>query len=208
MKTKVLYFLFLLNTFFVNAQNDNSQKKLRTWNYEDLKICREKTGKQTDITQYLLSDDKEYYYTYDKILLQEVATKWVKKDADRNCLSADPNDCLVWCLIEVPAVYSNGEKITVSAKEVTIEGHRKYLYEMVETICLENITEEMFDVLVERLIRRGYIPKINKNESQADYAIFCREELFDALGKYQKSKHLAQGFFDIETLKMIGIITK
>lgn len=33
------------------------------------------------------------------------STKWVKKRADRNCLSADPNDCLVWCLIEVPAQY-------------------------------------------------------------------------------------------------------
>jgi len=33
------------------------------------------------------------------------ATKWVKKRADRNCLSADPNDCLVWCLVETPAQY-------------------------------------------------------------------------------------------------------
>ena len=33
------------------------------------------------------------------------STKWVKKKADRNCLSADPNDCLVWCLVEVPAQY-------------------------------------------------------------------------------------------------------
>jgi hypothetical protein len=32
-------------------------------------------------------------------------TKWVKRKADRNCLSADPNDCLVWCLVEVPAQY-------------------------------------------------------------------------------------------------------
>ncbi len=31
------------------------------------------------------------------------ATKWVKKKADANCLSADPDDCLVWCLVEIPA---------------------------------------------------------------------------------------------------------
>ncbi len=30
-------------------------------------------------------------------------TKWVKKKAERNCLSSDPNDCLVWCLVEIPA---------------------------------------------------------------------------------------------------------
>ncbi len=29
-------------------------------------------------------------------------TAWVKKKADRNCLSADPNDCLVWCLVDQP----------------------------------------------------------------------------------------------------------
>ena len=33
------------------------------------------------------------------------STKWVKRKADRNCLSADPNDCLVWCLVETPAQY-------------------------------------------------------------------------------------------------------
>ena len=33
------------------------------------------------------------------------ATKWVKKRANRNCLSTDPNDCLVWCLVETPAQY-------------------------------------------------------------------------------------------------------
>lgn len=27
--------------------------------------------------------------------------EWVKKQADRNCQSSDPNDCMVWCLVEV-----------------------------------------------------------------------------------------------------------
>lgn len=34
------------------------------------------------------------------------STKWVKKRADRNCLSANPDDCLVWCLIEIKEGYS------------------------------------------------------------------------------------------------------
>jgi len=32
-------------------------------------------------------------------------TKWVKKKSDDNCLSADPSDCMIWCLVEVPAEY-------------------------------------------------------------------------------------------------------
>lgn len=34
------------------------------------------------------------------------STKWVKKRADRNCLSANPDDCLVWCLIEIKEGYT------------------------------------------------------------------------------------------------------
>ncbi|MCC6281950.1 MAG: peptidoglycan-binding protein [Saprospiraceae bacterium] len=33
------------------------------------------------------------------------STKWVKKKADFNCLNANPDDCLVWCLVETPAEY-------------------------------------------------------------------------------------------------------
>ncbi len=32
-------------------------------------------------------------------------SEWIKKRADRNCLSAEPDDCLVWCLKEFPAQY-------------------------------------------------------------------------------------------------------
>ncbi len=31
------------------------------------------------------------------------STRWERRKADKNCLSADPEDCLVWCLVEVPA---------------------------------------------------------------------------------------------------------
>jgi len=44
------------------------------------------------------------------IEVKPASTKWVKKKADRNCLSADPNDCLVWCLVEVPAEFKTVTK--------------------------------------------------------------------------------------------------
>ena len=37
--------------------------------------------------------------------ISPASTKWVKKRAERNCLSADPADCLVWCLVEIPTKY-------------------------------------------------------------------------------------------------------
>lgn len=41
----------------------------------------------------------------EQIEVTPASTKWVKRKADKNCLSADPNDCLVWCLVETPAQY-------------------------------------------------------------------------------------------------------
>ncbi len=44
------------------------------------------------------------------IEISPATTQWVKKKADPSCLSADPDDCLVWCLVEVPAKYQTVQK--------------------------------------------------------------------------------------------------
>jgi len=41
----------------------------------------------------------------ERVEVRPATTKWVRKNADRNCLSADPEDCFVWCMVEVPAEY-------------------------------------------------------------------------------------------------------
>ncbi len=54
----------------------------------------------------------------EQIEIAPAGTKWVKKKADQNCLSADPNDCLVWCLIETPAVYQTiNKKVRLNCEE-------------------------------------------------------------------------------------------
>ena len=41
----------------------------------------------------------------ERILIKPSHTKWVETKGDKNCLSSDPKDCIVWCLIEVPDEY-------------------------------------------------------------------------------------------------------
>lgn len=48
----------------------------------------------------------KYETQTEQVMTSPASTKWVKKKADANCLSADPNDCLVWCLVEIPATYT------------------------------------------------------------------------------------------------------
>jgi len=52
----------------------------------------------------------QYETVTETIETKPASSKWVKRQADKNCLSADPNDCLVWCLVEVPAEYNTVTK--------------------------------------------------------------------------------------------------
>lgn len=52
----------------------------------------------------------QYESVTERVETKPANTKWVKRKADKNCLSADPNDCLVWCLVEVPAEYTTVTK--------------------------------------------------------------------------------------------------
>jgi hypothetical protein len=62
----------------------------------------------------------EYQTVEERIEVSPASTRWVKRQADRNCLSADPNDCLVWCLVEVPAQY---KVVTKQVKQVCPAGY-------------------------------------------------------------------------------------
>lgn len=62
-----------------------------------------------------------YETTTEQIEISPAATKWVKRKGDRNCLSQDPNDCLVWCLVEVAAQYRTVTKTIMKTAPTTRE---------------------------------------------------------------------------------------
>lgn len=41
----------------------------------------------------------------ERIETKPAAVKWVRKNTDANCLNANPDDCLIWCMVETPAEY-------------------------------------------------------------------------------------------------------
>jgi len=67
--------------------------------------------------------------------------KWVKRKPDKNCQSIDPNDCLVWAIVEVPEkgrIYSYKDKVvgcpedfefsfdnTFCTREITVKGESR-----------------------------------------------------------------------------------
>lgn len=49
--------------------------------------------------------EPQYQTVTDRAEIRPASLKWVRKKADANCLQANPDDCLVWCLVEIPAEY-------------------------------------------------------------------------------------------------------
>lgn len=47
----------------------------------------------------------QYEPVVERIEVRPAATRWVRRNVDRDCLGSDPDDCFVWCMVEVPAQY-------------------------------------------------------------------------------------------------------
>ncbi len=57
----------------------------------------------------------------EEMMIAPSSTKWVRGKADPNCVSANPNDCMVWCLKEIPAQYKKVTKQVVKSPASTRE---------------------------------------------------------------------------------------
>ena len=57
----------------------------------------------TDASTRIVPVAAVYETVTETIEIAPATTKWVKGDADPNCLSANPDDCRVMCLVDVPA---------------------------------------------------------------------------------------------------------
>jgi len=68
--------------------------------YAKSKILSTTLADVVTLPMYIGSDSSSV--EFDKYIVQEgeKRTKWVKKKADKNCLSKNPDECLVWCLVE------------------------------------------------------------------------------------------------------------
>ncbi|MBX2872140.1 MAG: peptidoglycan-binding protein [Saprospiraceae bacterium] len=51
-----------------------------------------------EVADYIWEDETVF------VQVKAPTQRWEKRKADANCLSADPEDCLVWCLVDVPEV--------------------------------------------------------------------------------------------------------
>lgn len=138
----------------------------------------------------------------------EKNSQWVKKRADRNCLSADPNDCMVWCLVETKPQPVRFQIQILSDTTQTDDFTYEYFLskktiplkpdtEWKEVICKADLTPAFIFELQEKLSEEGYY--------QGNPTSIYTSELKLALLNFQKDFDLPYGQIDLETLSELSI---
>ncbi len=187
----------------------------KQWKYEELKWCPTVLPAAMDLLlqkNHLKASGDSILMDYEDIIV-EGGQKWVKKSADKNCLSADPKDCLVWCLVEQPEIKTiRQRKVALSSdniieiqKGIFIE-KRFYDEAVIEIACDENQKADLQKAIIEALVKKKLLRKQQKDESSAAYSLFCESNLSTALSEFQQEEELAEGFWDVETLRALKIV--
>ncbi len=141
-----------------------------------------------------------------KIETKPATSKWIKKKADKNCLSADPDDCLVWCLVEIPAQYKNYKILLDTTQSKNFEIRTIEYEEIIKpggftewraVLCESEITTSRVIQIQEILESKG----LYEEEIHGRIDKYTRE----ALVAFQKENNLPVGQLDYETLDVLGV---
>lgn len=144
------------------------------------------------------------------IVHSPATTRWEKGKPDPNCISPNPEDCIVMCLVDVPAdkeiYYVFNDTITNKEFKIT-EARIKDLVktdansDLVEVLCEIEITNEIINNLNQKLIDLGYL-----NENLVEDKQRIGEETKDAIRSYQEAQGLPiGGKLNIPTLEHLGL---
>jgi len=133
--------------------------------------------------------------------------RWVKKKADRNCLTADPEDCLVWCLvklddetetffqvIDTSIVKDFKERQVIKQKFISKGGQAEW----VETLCENEISSSFIKRFQEVLLDEGMLGDLPRMGS-------IDENTKMALVQYQGKYNLPNGGLNLITLEYMGV---
>jgi hypothetical protein len=142
---------------------------------------------------------------YKTVTTAPATTKWEKKKADRNCHSSNPDDCLVWCLVDVEEQMQSFYIVTdtLNVKEFKEKLLVKHMLvkaggftEWKEIICAADVTPQLYREIQHKLKEAGFNIEVTGVVSKETKA---------ALVKFQKINGLPVGALDTETLDVLGV---
>jgi len=141
-----------------------------------------------------------------EVVVSNGGKEWVKKKADKNCLSANPDDCLVWCLVDVPREVENYIVVVDTSSTDQYESFLRQDKELIskgggfewkEVVCQGKMSKGMITQVQKILTeRKGYFGDIDG---------IMDNGLIEALVNFQAANQLAQGQLTLETLDVLGV---
>ena len=177
----------------------------------------------------------EYETVKEEVMVTPATTKWVKGKADAGCLSANPADCQVMCLVEVPAVYKTITKKVITKEAFTSNSTVPMQFKIVtrevkvqDEKLVDVVTPATYKTVQKRVLQQkgGYevwreilcgddlttqkILDIQKALKAKGYNPGPIDNVFGsqtkaALIQYQKDKGLPIGNLNLETLRSLGV---
>jgi hypothetical protein len=177
----------------------------------------------------------QYETLTEDVMVSPATTRWQKGKADASCLSANPADCQVMCLVEVPAVYKKVSRRVVKTPAYVNEIEIPADFKIISRQVIEEPakTEKSEVPAVYKTVMRKVLSK--KGGYQEWREVLCADKLdtqrilaiqkalkaegydpgpFDnmfgtqtkqALIKFQQDKGLPVGNLNLETLKSLGV---
>lgn len=206
----------LLAFFLINAIILSAQRVL--FNAADLHWCDTifpagKAYLASKVSFNPAANDTVYFHNEKPIkIFGPKTTRWVKKKGDKNCLSLDPNDCLVWCLEEVPAItiempprfhISSPYVYQIVPNEYIL---KKYYDEVVARILCEVDRPQVLKFVVNAMTSKNYLRKKEPDETQEKYQQYINENLEQAMEEYQLENGLSQVPWELPTLVALDIV--
>ena len=177
----------------------------------------------------------DYEFISEQMMVAPATTKWVKGKADAGCLSANPEDCQVMCLVEVPAQYKTVQRkvmkneaydrvITIpmdykivakqmktqNERYVDIETPATYKTVQKRVLVEKGGVQQWREILCANQLTSARIASIQQALKNAGYNPGPIDDVFGAqtkaaLMEYQRAKGLPLGNLNIETLNSLGV---
>ena len=163
-------------------------------------------------TQYIIKKDTFFQYTGDKITNNNVKLNtilvspslqvWEKKKSPYPCSSIDPEDCLVWCLINkeavIDSIYTVSDTTKIKEFKVVIKESKSlksYSYtDWTEVVCENKISNNLILNLSKSLVKKNFL--VNETDSYS-------EEFKMAIQAFQQENNLPFGQLTTETVNLL-----
>ena len=160
-----------------------------------------------DIIEYTGNDFDDTNVTKARIIVKEADSKWVKKKDDKDCLSANPEDCMVWCLVkEKPDYYKyytlKDTSVNKEFKIIKLNPKKSVSKRTwVEVLCDTEIDSKLYHEMLEALIDLTYLTEVDRQEdSEFNYRIE------NAMSLFQTDNYLPECPFSIESLSLLKVL--